>query len=638
MLVALSISSATAHTLPITATAQSNGKWGAVNADNDYILPPVFDRVDIFTSPARNIFGWDDGKLHIIDHNHRLLHVTEQKYLSIAAPHAMLDSNPYADIIPVEIAKGKWSIINYMGEPLTDILFDSAPTFHKYFVIGYIGGKCCVLNYHFNYIIEPEYDKIDIVHFEGIKGVCFMAHKRNRATLLGENGHSLIFTTPFSRKYPKQELQVKAVARNRAKLDAANHSLQQIADALSTSLAANTESYVLSLANYPDSKRDDYYNFSIYYSDKAHYWLYRAAMAGHSKAQAELVALMQDKDFIPSVDKYTKYRLLYDAYYAGRKECGEQLGDCYLNGLGVDQNLYTALELFLESYSTAPHPNSALEKIADCYLAWGGKGDCTVARHIYKKVGATQKEAHCAQLLKQMRIDAQIVLNPHDYTQQAYNDIDAGDQHHYVGSYNSAYHYYKRAADTGSPYATMQIARIYLAERRGFRNDAKTIYWLKKLLDCTTNNVSIYAHIADIYYRTGDYQQALQYAKTAAQMGDSKAHYLCAECYLLGRGTAVDAQKYMEHLIAAASEGECAAMLKVASNYFTSAYEYSKALRFYLAAAITDSEEQIISASLYNIGAIFYNRERFEAEFWLQKAVERGYTDAKELLYTVRDI
>ena len=176
-----------------------------------------------------------------------------------------------------------------------------------------------------------------------------------------------------------------------------------------------------------------------------------------------------------------------------------------------------------------------------------------------------------------------------------------GERFHSDENYESAFYWFKKAADMGESTSQRRLGLCYYYGDGVEKDIAKAVYWWRK----------------------------------AAEAGDSDAQYNLADCYYKGEGVEKDFSKAVYWWQRAAEAGESSAQCNLALCYYNGdgvEKDISKAIHWWQRAA-----EAGVSNAQFNLAFCYYNGEGVEKDFskavyWYQKAAEAGNSDAQNNL------
>ena len=239
-------------------------------------------------------------------------------------------------------------------------------------------------------------------------------------------------------------------------------------------------------------------------------------------------------------------------------------------------------------------------------------------------------------------------------------------------NYETAYSYYKEAADAGCGKAAYKIGLLYHWAHKGADAEGNADYemarqWYDKAIEC--GNTDAYTNIGVIYENgLGKYdkdpEKALEYYTKGAEMGNSMCMYnmgllyarqedyvnaaywyqKAAELdnadaqlnlgvlYARGNGVEKDLQKAVDYYLKAANNGSEIAMSNLASYYYNGTepvkQSYEEALKWYEKSARKGYVTAMYWAGYMYKASLGTDQDGAKAKEWLTKAAEKGDKDA----------
>ena len=287
----------------------------------------------------------------------------------------------------------------------------------------------------------------------------------------------------------------------------------------------------------------DYYFYEKEDDDKAFEWYMKAAEQNHAMAQ-------------------------------------KMVGDCFLEGIGVEENPETAVEWYRKA--AEQNDEGAQFQLGECY---------------YDGIGVEEDE-----------------------------DI--------------AFEWYMKAAENDFADAQSIVAEYYLDDEEF----ELAFVWYKRAAENDVPDPHAQRRVGDFYYEgehvKQDFKAAAQWYKKAAAEGNEYAQFKLAECYYNGTGVNEDKEKACELYKKAADHGNRDAIAKLAEYYQiiieTDDDEYDDdevvfSEELMHAAEQGDAEAQFQLAECYFFGDGIEEDEE-EARKWYQKAADQGNEEAIERL------
>ncbi|MCI5901611.1 MAG: serine/threonine-protein kinase [Blautia sp.] len=284
-------------------------------------------------------------------------------------------------------------------------------------------------------------------------------------------------------------------------------------------------------------------------------------------------------------DYQKAYKLLKKAADTGNTEAQYQLGNCFYEGTGVEQNTETAIELY--------------EEAADAGNA-----------------------------------DAQKSLSAAYYS--------LGQTYYGESDYKEAVKWYEKASDAGNVDAQYQLGNCYCEGTGVEQNTEIAIEWYEKAADegneDARNSLSeICYSLGNIYYDETDYEKAVELYKKASDAGNVDAQYQLGNCYCEGTGVEQNTETAIEWYEKAADEGNEDARNSLSEicyslgNIYYDETDYEKAVELFKKAAEAGNAE-----AQYQLGNYYYDEEDYnEAVKWYEKAAEYENVQAQYMVGSI---
>ena len=212
-----------------------------------------------------------------------------------------------------------------------------------------------------------------------------------------------------------------------------------------------------------------------------------------------------------------------------------------------------------------------------------------------------------------------------------------GERFHSDENYESAFYWFKKAADMGESTSQRRLGLCYYYGDGVEKDIAKAVYWWRKAAEAGDSDAQY--NLADCYYKgegvEKDFSKAVYWWQRAAEAGESSAQCNLADCYYKGEGVEKDFSKAVYWWQRAAEAGESSAQCNLALCYYNGdgvEKDISKAIHWWQRAA-----EAGVSNAQFNLAFCYYNGEGVEKDFskavyWYQKAAEAGNSDAQNNL------
>ena len=203
-----------------------------------------------------------------------------------------------------------------------------------------------------------------------------------------------------------------------------------------------------------------------------------------------------------------------------------------------------------------------------------------------------------------------------------------------------AFEHFKSAADAGHALAQARLAICY-ANGRGVAKDKAEANrlaqnsWQAVEVDAQNNNADAQRCFGSLY-RDGigvkqDYQEAMNWFRKAAALGDSDAMFTIGGLYYEGNGVKKNYQEAMNWFRKAADGGHATSMLAIGLLHYEGEgvkQDYKEAMNWYRKAADLGNADAMCSiGSLYEDGD-GVEQDYKEAMNWYRKAADSGKTDA----------
>ena len=164
------------------------------------------------------------------------------------------------------------------------------------------------------------------------------------------------------------------------------------------------------------------------------------------------------------------------------------------------------------------------------------------------------------------------------------------------GEYEKAVEWYRKAADQWDAEAQLYLGLCYLLGKGVAVNYEEADKLL--FLSAGQGNAQAQFNLGLGRFNNGNYKEAVEWYRRAAEQGYDSAQLNLAICYLTGKGVEIDYKEADKWLRAAAAQGNVQAF--------------------------------------FNLGLGCYNNKNYaEAKTWLQKAAAKGHADAAALLQKI---
>ncbi len=354
-------------------------------------------------------------------------------------------------------------------------------------------------------------------------------------------------------------------------------------------------------------------------------------------------------DVIPDVrgwnEKYTSLEEYEKAATNGESEAQFYLGNIYLKGEGVPQDMARAVKWLKKAANAGePHAEYTLG-----VLHMEGKGlprDFDESRR-WLNLAATWNLPEAKQAL--VKLDA---VQQKDVTDDLLSKAKAGNptsQYQFakrlLGSKSAtdadqrtAREWLERAANGNHPESAYELGLAYRDGVGGERDESKARYWLGHASEVGV----LRARIALAELERGQeplapssLAAAAQGPLLAARRGDAQAQYDVAMMFLSGDRVARDTTAAKEWLIKAANQNHRLAQRTLAealARGIDFEQDYDEAAKWYLRAAQAgDSDAQFAMGTLYSVG-LGVKANTMESQRWYSAAAKQGNRKARERL------
>ena len=202
---------------------------------------------------------------------------------------------------------------------------------------------------------------------------------------------------------------------------------------------------------------------------------------------------------------------------------------------------------------------------------------------------------------------------------------------------DKAIHWWKKAAQRGSPHAEMMLGLFYNLGRGVGRSEQEAVNWYLKAAKFGNTN-AIY-NLAVLYYNglgiDRNYEQAAKYFSILAKQGNTDAQNIYGSLFLEGQGVSFKPQKAIKWFKKSASANNVKAMFNLATQYRQGngvAQNDKKAIYWYKKAAeLSFAPAQNALGYMYAEGRGTKLSKKW-AEEWFFKASENGLALAKKNL------
>ncbi|KAL0240934.1 hypothetical protein GEMRC1_006170 [Eukaryota sp. GEM-RC1] len=290
--------------------------------------------------------------------------------------------------------------------------------------------------------------------------------------------------------------------------------------------------------------------------------------------------------------------LTFEAYQEaaerGDAEAMVNLGNCFLNGIGVNKNERQAVYWFLEAHS---------------------KGNSNLRRSLGKSINWCQQHAEFGDQL------AMTALGYCFY----YGEGTKQD-------YLKAVYWFQIASDLGHSGAMFNLGCCYKSEKGVPQDHSKAVQWYQNA--ATLGDSRAMNNLGNCYKNGHGIKQnhsmAVKWYQKAADLGSPRAMISLGSCYYNGLGVKQNQSKAVRYYQDAAELGLPGAMFNLGFCYKNGQgiqEDHSKALYWYQKAADLGD-----SAAMFNLGSSYngddIQQDRVKALYWYQKAADLGDSKA----------
>ena len=365
------------------------------------------------------------------------------------------------------------------------------------------------------------------------------------------------------------------------------------------------------------------------------------ANSGNAEALFELANRYYLGADVPE-DKVKAIELLHKAAELGYAEAQNSLGDCYANGKGVEKNYKKAVEWYRKAAeqkreaqcsldqrykygeTVAPYLNAADQGLASAQFNLGecyrnGKG---VEQNKAEAVKWHRKAA------KQGHASAQNMLA------WCYENGDGVKQ-----DKSEAIKWYRKAAEQGHATAQNNLGACYFNGEGVKQDKSEAVNWFRKAAEQGLSTAQI--NLGNCYYNgqgaQQDYNEAITWFRKAAEQGISTAQVKLGNCYYNGQGVSQDYKEAVYWYRKAAEQNNVFAQYNLGQCYYKGEgvlQDYKEAAQWFRKAAaheLYSEDAQCCLASCYYKGE-GVPQDYNEAAQWFRKAAENEHAEAQYCL------
>ena len=303
---------------------------------------------------------------------------------------------------------------------------------------------------------------------------------------------------------------------------------------------------------------------------------------------------------------YDKVSALQDLACKGDTVAMIELGELYTNGTYVPKSTSKAMQWYI------------LAK-----LLGNVDATCGLCKSIYNNTDFEEKNGIIQNQLRRSMVNF------------AY--CREGKRLHSDENYESAFYWFKKAADMGLSSSQRKLGLCYYNGNGVEKDFSKAVYWSQKAAEAgnsgAQNNLAIcYKHGDGVEQ---DYSKAVYWSQKAAEAGESTAQCNLALCYCKGEGVEKDSSKAMYWWQRAAESGKSTAQYNLALCYYKGEgveKDFAKAVYWYRKAAQAgNANAQFNLACCYRSGE-GVEKDLSKAVYLYQKAAEAGNSRAEQAL------
>lgn len=349
----------------------------------------------------------------------------------------------------------------------------------------------------------------------------------------------------------------------------------------------------------------------------------KAAERGFSEAQWDVARFYGRGDAYFPQDRKKQLYWLKQAVDLNNAFAMQDLGNLYERGLGVPENLATAIEWYRKAVR---HGNSdarySLKSAEEKQNKLGGSGSSEVDLNArYKKGLEAYKQGDFATALSLWRPLAEQGLA----TVQNILGLMYRKGQGVAKDAAKAVFWYKQAAEQGYANAQNNLAAMYAKGEGGPKDTAKAVFWYEKAAE---QGFALAQRNLAHQYRKGegvklDLAKAVYWYQKSAENGDVLAQYSLARRYANGEGVDKDDAKAAYWYQKSAEQGNVDAQFRLAQLYLEGKgveLDYKQAFAWSRKAAEQgDTHAQVMLGALYLRG-LGVGKDQEQGSFWCDKA------------------
>ncbi|KAL0241021.1 hypothetical protein GEMRC1_006257 [Eukaryota sp. GEM-RC1] len=360
-----------------------------------------------------------------------------------------------------------------------------------------------------------------------------------------------------------------------------------------------------------------------------------------------------------------------EAAERGDAEAMVNLGNCFLNGIGVNKNQRQAVYWFLEAHSKGNssartnlgktiHWSQHHAKLGDqlamtalgyCYhFGEGISRDLSLAVHWFQKAAYLGHSTAMYSLAVCLKNGIGVEKDSFKAVHWFQKGADLGDSssmydlgvclHGGDGipkDQSQAVHWFEMAADLGSSHAMYNLGICFDNGLGVARDQSRAVFWFQKAAE-SSHSIAMYNLGVALDRGIGieqDHTKAAYWFEKAADSGHVDAMYNLGICYGNGRGVQLCKSQAAELYQKAANLSHVKAMFNIGVCYHVGSgikQDYSKSVHWFKKAAdsgYVDAMHNLGVCYKYGEGVL---KDKSEAYNWFKKAADLGHLKAKDSL------
>lgn len=377
----------------------------------------------------------------------------------------------------------------------------------------------------------------------------------------------------------------------------------------------------------------------------------KSAEQGNVKSQTELGICYRDGQGVEQ--NYEKAIEWFNrAEKQGYSEAQNCLGLCYMKGYGVEQDSEKAIEWFKKAVEQGnvnaqynlgfclkdTYDYNAIFKLWRDAAKQENPSAVNILGYCYDGIEIAEDKAEAFSWWKKAAeegyAEAQFVIG------RFYSDGIGVNKDE-----KKAFAWWKKAADQDYDFAQICVGRCYYYGTGTTKDDEKSMFYYGKIKsntqsyiwlfkDSQEDNTAALICLGNLKYNSDEKKYtAVRYYKKAAELGNSVAMYKLGECYYNGKGGVdQDYKEAVEWYKKAIEQGNVLAQNALGECYTEGRgveQDYEKAVEMFKKAA-----EQGAAVAQLNLGKRYTSGQGVEKDFekafeWYKKSAEQGYADAQ---------